>query len=123
MTRLAIGPAVAVAATLLLGLRAAEQPAAIDIGTLGGPYTFATAINNRAQVVGQSVDAAETRITAFLWQDGRMTDLNSLVDPDCAGHLVFANDINDAGRITGQRLDPATGDSLAFVAVPVGGHG
>jgi hypothetical protein len=29
-----------------------------------------------------------------------MTDLNTLVDPDCAGHLVFANDIDDAGTIT-----------------------
>ena len=90
-----------------------------DLGTLPGDSTSqALGINARRQVVGLSCGANGCR--AFLWQGGVMTDLNTLVDPDCAGHLVFANDINDAGTITGQRLDPATGESLAFVAAPVG---
>jgi hypothetical protein len=45
-----------------------------------------------------------------------MTDLNALVQPGSAGHLIFANDINDAGDITGQAVDPDTGDAVAFVA-------
>ena len=48
-----------------------------------------------------------------------MTDLNDRVTPDYAGHLVFANDINDAGRIAGQAIDADTGDAVAFVAAPV----
>ena len=50
-----------------------------------------------------------------------MTDLNDLVTPDYDGHLVFANDINDAGRISGQATDSDTGDAVAFVATPVSG--
>jgi hypothetical protein len=46
-----------------------------------------------------------------------MTDLSTLVSGR-PGHLVFANDINNAGRITGQALDPQTGDHMAFLATP-----
>jgi hypothetical protein len=49
-----------------------------------------------------------------------MTDLNTLVTAGSAGHLVFANDINDVGAITGQAIDPETGDAVAFVADPLG---
>ena len=78
-----------------------EAPAVIDIGTLGGPYAFATAINNHQQVVGQSIDAAETRVTAFLWEDGVMRDLST------AGlHFEIANDINDRGQIVGSGFAP-----------------
>jgi len=72
------------------------QAPVIDLGTLGGPYAFATALNNHQQVVGQSVDAAETRLTAFLWEDGAMRDLST-----AALHFDIANDINDRGQIVG----------------------
>jgi hypothetical protein len=47
-----------------------------------------------------------------------LTNLNDLVDiaPDV---LLSAQDINDAGQITGRVLDAATGEILAFVATPV----
>jgi len=46
-----------------------------------------------------------------------MTDLNELV-PGYTGNLVFANDINGAGEITGQTIDAETGDAVAFRVTP-----
>jgi len=99
-----------------------ERDGMIDLGTLPGDTTSqALGINARRQVVGLSCGASGCR--AFLWEDRVMTDLNTLVAPGSAGHLVSAGDINDAGVITGEALDQETGESLAFVATPVRGHG
>ena len=87
-----------------------------DLGTLEGhAFSEAFAINARRQVVGVSF-ATDAR--AFIWEGGDMIDLNDLVDiaPDV---LLSAQDINDAGQITGRVLDAATGEVLAFVANPV----
>ena len=51
-----------------------------------------------------------------------MKDLNALVGPGFADLLLSARDINDAGRITGNILDHVTGETLAYIATPVG-HG
>jgi len=90
---------------------------AVDLGTLeGDAFSEAFAINARRQVVGVSF-AASAR--AFIWEGREMIDLNTLVDiaPDV---LLSAQDINDAGQITGRVLDGATGEVLAFIADPVG---
>ncbi len=79
----------------------------------------ALGINNRGQVVGLSCTASYASCRAFLWQDGVMSDLNDLAAPGYAGHLIYANDINDAGEITGAAFDPASGEVPAFLAVPV----
>ena len=87
-----------------------------DLGTLeGDAFSEAFAINSRRQVVGVSF-AATAR--AFIWEGEEMIDLNKLVDiePDV---LLSAQDINDAGQITGRVLDAATGEVLAFIANPV----
>ncbi|HWO31828.1 MAG TPA: hypothetical protein VNO32_23785, partial [Candidatus Acidoferrum sp.] len=57
---------------------------------------------------------------AFLYQDGVMTDLNTLLQPSSSLHLVLANDINDRGEIVGFATD-ASGATVAFLAVPVDG--
>lgn len=90
-----------------------------DLGTLpGDAISQGLGINGDGQVVGLSCGG--DGCSAFLWEDGVMTDLNDLVTPDHAGHLVFANDINDAGKISGQAIDAETGDAVAFMATPVG---
>jgi len=87
-----------------------------DLGTLPGDvFSLAFGINDRGQVVGQSIGAGGSR--AFLWQDGVMTDLNTLVPPGSL-QLVYANDINSAGEIAGGAFDPSTGASPAFLASP-----
>jgi probable HAF family extracellular repeat protein len=89
-----------------------------DMGTLpGDSFSIAWGINEQGQVVGQSIDASGSS-RAFLWQNGVMTDLNTLV---AAGplSLVYANDINDSGEIAGGASNSTTGDSPAFLAVPL----
>jgi probable HAF family extracellular repeat protein len=86
-----------------------------DLGTLPGDTTSqALGINGRREIVGTSCDA-DFNCRAFLWRDGVMTDLNTLVIPDYHDTLTTANDINESGRITGQALEQA-GTLVAFVA-------
>ncbi len=93
-----------------------------DLGTLpGDAISQALGINDRRQVVGLSCSASGA-CRAFLWQDGQMTDLNTLVAPPYAGSLTDAQDINDRGEITGQAFVAGTGESPAFVAVPAAGR-
>lgn len=82
-------------------------------------FSEAFAINDRRQVVGLSCGAAGCR--AFLWQEGEMTDLNALVGPGFPDVLVSAQDINDAGEITGRALQAGTGKTVPFIATPIEG--
>jgi probable HAF family extracellular repeat protein len=78
----------------------------------------ASGINEQGQVVGSSCDA-DFDCRAFLWENSVMKNLNDLIAPGFNGVLLSAQDINDAGEITGRAFDPATGKRRAFVAVPV----
>ena len=74
-----------------------------DLGTLGGRSSNAFGINERGQVVGESDtgrtdnDGSPVR-HAFLWHDGRMTDL---------GIPSSAHAINDRGQIVGLTTEGA----------------
>jgi probable HAF family extracellular repeat protein len=82
----------------------------------GDTRSQALSVNNRGQVVGLSRGPNGSR--AVIWRDGAATDLNSLVAPGFAGRLVYANDINERGVITGAAVDAETGDTVAFRAEP-----
>ena len=71
-------------------------------------------INNYDQIVGVSYPSAH----AFIWQNGTMTDLNTLIPADSKYILIAGQDINDSGVITGQAQDKETGEYVAFTAVP-----
>jgi probable HAF family extracellular repeat protein len=89
-----------------------------DLGTLYGlPVSWAQAINNKGQVVGFSQDFSNNTV-ASLWQDGVLTDLNTLIPPNSALFLVEALGINDRGQITGYAFDTSTGRAPAFLATP-----
>ncbi len=91
----------------------------VDLEVLDGDQTSqGLGINDRGQVVGLSRGPGGDR--AVLWEDGVITDLNTLVEPDYEGTLLFAGHINDAGIITGAALDADTGETVTFVATPRG---
>jgi probable HAF family extracellular repeat protein len=74
-----------------------------DLGTLGGPFSFAWAINSRGQVVGTSrtasfVDSLYRKTDVFLWQDGNLTDIGRY-GWDGAGYGDINPRLNDRGQV------------------------
>ncbi|MDL2355265.1 MAG: PEP-CTERM sorting domain-containing protein [Pseudomonadota bacterium] len=82
-------------------LYASAAAGMIDLGSLGGRAGRANGINNAGMVVGMSDigDAAALDYHAFLYRDGQMVDLNTLIDPATGWRLVSAADINDQQQI------------------------
>jgi probable HAF family extracellular repeat protein len=92
----------------------------VDLGTLpGDAISEATGINNEGQIVGISFGANFTHPRAFVYQDGKMTPLDSLLVGSPNLSLVATGDINDEGEITGQAVDTTTGAAPAFLAAPL----
>jgi probable HAF family extracellular repeat protein len=74
-----------------------------DLGTLGGTYSAGNDLNNLGHVVGEAENAS-TNVVPFLWRNGTMVDVNSLL-PTNSGWLLFtAEFINDNGQIVGAGL-------------------
>lgn len=91
-----------------------------DLGRLPGDSTSqALSINSRRQVVGVSTRGNVNR--GFLWEDGVLLNLNDLMGAGFADSVVSAQDINDAGQITGRVFERSSGKTLVFVATPIRG--
>lgn len=77
-----------------------------DLGVLpNGIESCAQAVNELTQVVGYSFVDPGFQAAPFLWQAGRMYDLNSLTPDLPAGARLFdVLDINDRGQIVGQMV-------------------
>jgi probable HAF family extracellular repeat protein len=71
---------------------------AIDLGTLGGWYTYAWDINDEGVIVGISETVREQRFP-FVWKDGVMT---ALYDHPSEPHEGVAYGINNEGQVVGQ---------------------
>jgi probable HAF family extracellular repeat protein len=104
-----------------------------DLGTLGGPISQAFGVNSAGQVVGQA--DTKTFITfppnpevscgpgcgryiahAFLYKDGKMVDLNTLVAANTGWAFDEADAINDRGQIVG--IGMYKGDGHYFLLTP-----
>jgi probable HAF family extracellular repeat protein len=79
-----------------------------NLGTLGGNFSSANAINNAGQVVGES-ETASGGSHAVLWQDGKPQDLGTLP----RGNSSSASGINNDGQIVG--TDTTSGNNRAFL--------
>lgn len=83
--------------------------------------------HNHGQIVGTSFGAGSpVGSRAFIWENGKMSDLNKLVVAGTTLQLVATGDINDRAEITGTAIDPnSTGvcsanfSGCAFLAIPV----
>jgi probable HAF family extracellular repeat protein len=93
-----------------------------DLGSLPGGME---GINNRGQIVGAScindplcnLANPNLQTRAYLWQRGKMRDLNSLVVGKSRLYLLLGFGINDAGEIAGYGISP-TGEIHGFLATP-----
>jgi len=95
-----------------------------DLGTMPGDYSSSgDGINNLGQIVGGSCDA-DGNCRAVLWQNGAITDLNTLIPPDSNLYLLEATGtINDLGEIAGEAYDISSGEIHPFLLIPCGwGH-
>ena len=77
-----------------------ENGTMIDLGTLGGVESFPHDMNSSGHVVGRTEDDLGGTVP-FLYRDGQMVDVNSLLPPDSGWVLATADFINDAGQIVG----------------------
>jgi probable HAF family extracellular repeat protein len=75
-----------------------ENGSMIDMGTLGGANSYATAINNLGSIAGHSKTSDEEE-HAFQWINGVMTDIGSLGGSYYAMTQTTGN--NDNGQIVG----------------------
>jgi probable HAF family extracellular repeat protein len=100
--------------------------AVTDLGVLPGDFAaFATGINNRGQVVGNNFDSSFNWSHGFIWQDGVMIDLNTLIPADSNLFIISASNINDRGQISGMgtvQTGPHAGDIHAYLLTPIDGR-
>ncbi len=91
-----------------------------DLGTPSGDFVSIVpccrAINERRQVVGFSFPGPQGGGRAFLWQNGRMTDLNELIPVGSPWYLLQALSLNSSGEIAG--FGTINGETHAFLATP-----
>ena len=94
-----------------------------DLGTLPGDvHSVAETINSSGQIVGRSSDASFNG-RGYVWQNGVMTDFNTLIPADSPLYVIECTSNNDLGQIVGIAVETSTGETHAFLATPVAGAG
>jgi len=69
---------------------------------------------------GFSQDLNSNNTVAWIWQDGVMTDLNTLIPRGSPWFLIEALGINDRAQIAGPAFNTSTGDCHGYLATPCG---
>ena len=96
-----------------------------NLGILPGDgAAFATGINNRGQVVGSTFNSIGWS-RGFIWQDGVLTDLNTLNPEESNLYIIAASNINERGQISGMAMvmsGPDEGKIHAILLTPVEGR-
>lgn len=95
-----------------------RQGVMADLGALAGsPISQANFINSRSQVVGDSMPCDFSAVTAFLWENGSLVDLNTLIPPSTPFFVFTASFISDQGEIAAFGA-LANGDQHAVLLIP-----
>jgi probable HAF family extracellular repeat protein len=103
-----------------------NKGAFIDLGSAGSTETVAFAINDQEQIVGitlvpyntscSGVPCIEYEQHAFIYENGGIVDLNSLIPPCSGWDLSWALDINNRGQIVG--YGTINGSFHGFILTP-----
>ena len=100
-----------------------KNGALTNLGLLSRDFGgLASGFNSKGQVVGSNYDSKFNWLHAFIWQDGVITDLNTLLPDSSNLYATMANKINESGQISGMATvlsGPHAGDIHAFLATPV----
>jgi probable HAF family extracellular repeat protein len=91
-----------------------------DLGLLPGADENdcqGNAINDSGEIVGTASNAYNN-FSAFVYSNGVLTDLNTLISPNSGWILTDATAINDQGDIAGYGYAPGIGDRAAFLLTP-----
>jgi probable HAF family extracellular repeat protein len=84
-----------------------------EIINLGGYFSSASAVNDRGQVVGNTLNTATLpalNVRAFLWQEGVMRDLGTL-----GGDSAQASFVNERGQVSGVSYTNPTPNPLTGI--------
>ncbi|MCM5679565.1 PEP-CTERM sorting domain-containing protein [Schlegelella sp. S2-27] len=98
-----------------------QQMHRIDSFEAGVLTRSAMAINEHGDVVGRLTDHSGARDGAYLLSDGKVVDLQGLLDPTVSARWVLndAYDINDRGQILVSAYDPSSWDYRTLLLTPV----
>jgi len=88
-----------------------------DLGTLGGSNSDAYGINDAGDIVGSS-RISNNSLAAFIYSDGTIINLNTLISPAFGWNLIEAFDINNAGQIVGYGGGPNGLDYFLLTPTP-----
>jgi MYXO-CTERM domain-containing protein len=93
----------------------------VHMGSLGSSeYALPAGINDAGHVVGSA--RAGSQMTGFLWQDGAMHDLRTLLTTPFAGvQITGANAINASGQIAATALIGGSETAVLLTPVPTPG--
>lgn len=93
-----------------------------DLGSLGFD-SFGEGINSEGEVTGYAYTSSGSDPHAFVYRDGALLDLNSLIDPSTPLPsditLEEGQGINDEGWIVADGIDRGTGEQEAYLLTPV----
>lgn len=83
----------------------------------GAPCSDPNVLNARGQAVGRVTDCQNHVLTTFLWENGSIVDLQSLVSPPSEIMILDNISINDRGEIPANGILP-NGDVHAILLIP-----
>lgn len=90
----------------------------LDLGTLGGNFSYAAAVNSLGQVVGWSTLAGDATVRATLWQNGVPHDLGTLGGTTSQAYAVS----RESGYVAGVADTTAGSPHAMLVRVDVNGN-